>query len=238
MSTDKVQDFERARRLVAERKRLGLSQTALAEAGGVSKGSQILYEKGRSPTADYLAGIDGVGVDLMYILTGRRSSEVQTSEPTENDILPSEFVPIPLYAARLAAGAGAENQAEPVIEHLAFRSDWLKRIGLSPSAACLARVQGDSMLPTLQPDDLVLIDTAQRNVLPRLRGSADIRPSPIFALRHDGGAVIKRVERISNDQLILLSDNPAHPPQLRSGADLEATEIIGKVVWWGHTVRE
>lgn len=50
-----------------------MSQTAFASIGGASKGSQILYEKGKPPTADYLAAIAGVGADVTYILTGLRS---------------------------------------------------------------------------------------------------------------------------------------------------------------------
>lgn len=223
-------------RLRLERERLGFNQTDFAAFAGQSKKSQMRYEADeRSPDGLYFAAVAEQGVDVEFILTGRRSGD--SSAPVHQP-LPGEFVPIPLYAARLAAGAGAENGSEPVIEHLAFRADWLRRIGVSPAAARLARVQGDSMLPTLQPTDLVLIDTAQRSVPPRPRSSTDMRPSPIFALRHDEGAVVKRLERVSDDQLMLLSDNPAHPPQLRSGADLETTEIIGKVVWWGHTVRE
>ena len=149
-----------------------------------------------------------------------------------------DYVEVPLHEALLAAGAGAHNDDDRVIDRLTFRRDWLAGRGVTPSAARLARVHGDSMLPTLHPGDMVLVDTARRDVPVRRRAPQDARPAPIYALRHDGGAVIKRLERISDRQLLLLSDNPAHPPQLREDADLEATEVIGKVVWWGHTVRE
>jgi transcriptional regulator with XRE-family HTH domain len=71
-STPKVQDFARGSRVLEERHRLGMTQPQLADAGGVSKGSQILYEKGNPPTADYLAAVAEVGVDVHYVLTGRR----------------------------------------------------------------------------------------------------------------------------------------------------------------------
>ncbi|MCX7301337.1 MAG: helix-turn-helix transcriptional regulator [Rhodobacterales bacterium] len=72
-SIHKVQDFVRGKRIYDERKRLKLSQSAFAEAGNVSKGSQILYEKGSAPTADYLAGIALAGADVLFILTGVRA---------------------------------------------------------------------------------------------------------------------------------------------------------------------
>ena len=61
-------------RLREERKRLGLTQSQLAEHGGVSLSSQKLYEKGRSPACAYLAVLDGIGVDVLYVLTGRREA--------------------------------------------------------------------------------------------------------------------------------------------------------------------
>lgn len=61
-------------RLRQERRRLGMNQAELANAGGVQKHAQLNYEKGlRFPDASYLAGIAVVGVDVLYLLTGRAS---------------------------------------------------------------------------------------------------------------------------------------------------------------------
>lgn len=76
-SSEKVQDVERGRRLKEERMRLKLSQTAFAAAAGVSKGSQILYEKGSAPPADYMVAINEIGADMMYVLTGKRVEDVE-----------------------------------------------------------------------------------------------------------------------------------------------------------------
>lgn len=60
-------------RLLEERKRLGLSQTAFAEAAGVQKRSQINYEAGdRLPDVAYLAAAAAAGVDVRYVVTGER----------------------------------------------------------------------------------------------------------------------------------------------------------------------
>ena len=51
-----------------------MNQTELANVGGVQKQAQFTYEKGlRYPDASYLAGIAEVGVDVLYLLTGRTS---------------------------------------------------------------------------------------------------------------------------------------------------------------------
>lgn len=63
-------------RLKSERKRLGLSQSELGQAGGVSKDAQLNYESGaRSPSADYLQNVAAAGVDVLFVLTGARQSK-------------------------------------------------------------------------------------------------------------------------------------------------------------------
>ncbi len=60
-------------RLREERESLGLSQTAFGALGSASKPSQVRYERGdRNPDATYLAAISEAGVDVLYVLTGRR----------------------------------------------------------------------------------------------------------------------------------------------------------------------
>ena len=61
-------------RLIEERKRLGLNQEEFGALAGVGKHSQLNYEKGsRKPDADYLIALEAHGVDVTYLLTGKRS---------------------------------------------------------------------------------------------------------------------------------------------------------------------
>ncbi|PKF27415.1 MULTISPECIES: helix-turn-helix domain-containing protein [Pseudomonas] len=63
-------------RLKEERSRLGISQTDLAQVGGVGKTTQINYEKGeRSPDASYLAAVAEIGVDVLYVVCGERKPQ-------------------------------------------------------------------------------------------------------------------------------------------------------------------
>lgn len=60
-------------RLREERKRLGIGMDELAQAGSVSRASQSNYETGRNrPDSDYLSAISDAGLDVFYLLTGRR----------------------------------------------------------------------------------------------------------------------------------------------------------------------
>jgi transcriptional regulator with XRE-family HTH domain len=61
-------------RIREERERLGLSQRAFGEIGGVEPNAQGKYESGdRTPKADYLANVAAKGVDVLYVLTGSRT---------------------------------------------------------------------------------------------------------------------------------------------------------------------
>ena len=61
-------------RLAEERKRLGLKQAEFADLVGTDVPKQSLYENDRRELrADYLARLADAQVDIVYILTGRRS---------------------------------------------------------------------------------------------------------------------------------------------------------------------
>ncbi|HFQ7463914.1 TPA: helix-turn-helix domain-containing protein [Pseudomonas aeruginosa] len=70
--------FERLRE---ERMRLGMSQTAFGELGGVKVLAQRNYENGkRSPDANYLERLAEIGVDVLYVVTGKRALTAQDLE--------------------------------------------------------------------------------------------------------------------------------------------------------------
>jgi transcriptional regulator with XRE-family HTH domain len=65
-------------RLREERVRLGVTQDTLATAGGVQRRAQANYEAGeRAPDVSYLAGVAKHGVDVLYVITGRREPKAQ-----------------------------------------------------------------------------------------------------------------------------------------------------------------
>jgi len=60
-------------RLREERTRLGLNQEAFAQLGGITRNTQGSYEKGeRNADSVYLSAVAAAGVDVLYVLTGRR----------------------------------------------------------------------------------------------------------------------------------------------------------------------
>ncbi len=144
------------------------------------------------------------------------------------------YAHIPVYDASLSAGPGSINGSEEIVDALAFRRDWLVKVGVDPSRAVIARATGDSMLPCISDGDLLLIDRSKTLPPPPPKSEHD-RRAPIFAVVHNGEAKVKRVQLVDRDLAMLLSDNPDHSPTF---AHADSLTIIGKVVWWGHTNRD
>ena len=76
-------------RLKEERKSLGLSQQEFGAIGGVEANAQGKYESGeRIPRSDYLAALGKKGVDVLYVISGKRTPmPVDSLNDTERSII-------------------------------------------------------------------------------------------------------------------------------------------------------
>lgn len=104
----------------------------------------------------------------------------------------------------------------------AFRKDWLHRVGTRPGNLVLMTIQGDSMFPTLQAGDLVMVD----------RGRQAIRSGYLYAYSSGDDLIhIKRLEP-RGDRILIISDNTSMYPAYE--ADRTAVRVIGQVVWYAR----
>lgn len=211
--------------LVAERlKALGTTPYAVEKAHGLPPDAirNILRgaKKAGTPLNRARDVCDALGLELY--LGPRRAS----SPPPVLEVDGDDFTAIPRLAVEASAGAGALNHETPeVVGKLAFRRDWLRKIGVKPDRVMLITVTGDSMAPDLQPGDLALID----------QDRATWEHNKVFALVDlDGGVRIKRVLLDKGRALVLLSDNPVHAPEARTGQDAARVRCLGRVIWSGH----
>jgi phage repressor protein C with HTH and peptisase S24 domain len=140
---------------------------------------------------------------------------------------PGDMVLVPKLAIGASAGAGASIDGEPVEGAVAFDPKWLRDLGADARALSIIRVEGDSMAPTLNDGDDILVDGG--DAAARLRDG-------IYVLRMDDVLMVKRVARAPGPgRISVISDNA----QYRSWDDLPmaAVRLVGRVVWTGRRVR-
>ena len=146
--------------------------------------------------------------------------------PPFEDIPEDEFIAIAHAAARPSKGGGAivEDEGRPGRDYH-FRRSWIRdKLRAAPSMLRVLQVEGDSMLPTLEDGDTVLVDMNQRSP----------NPPGIFVL-HDGmGLVAKRLEHVPMSdppRLRIISDNPHYAPY---ECTAEEINVIGRIRWFAR----
>jgi phage repressor protein C with HTH and peptisase S24 domain len=213
-------------RLRARIRQLGMSVADVARAAGVNRSFVYDILRGRSqvPNLEKLTGIaQVVKVDLEWLLSGK--GRVEGDDPITEDYQ-NDFVAIQYASARPSMGGGAIVEDEHGVgRDFHFRRSWIRdRLKAAPSMMRVMGVEGDSMTPTLQSGDVVLVDMNQRRPV----------PPGIFVL-HDGmGLVAKRLEYIPMSdppRLRIISDNQQYSPY---ACTAEEVNIIGRVRWYGR----
>ncbi|PPD00228.1 MAG: transcriptional regulator [Methylotenera sp.] len=92
-------------RLKAERKKLKLSQTELAEIGGVGRLAQSQYESEQSaPTTRYLSAISSAGVNLTYLVLGLRPDNTELTPEQSDRVESKAFEWIEIYSDAQSGG--------------------------------------------------------------------------------------------------------------------------------------
>lgn len=173
------------KRISAIRRDRGFSQEQLAEMSSVNRVTLARYETGMiEPGALALSRIaDALNVSTDELLCRTEKlppfiSIMKTSVPIVGEI-----------------ACGKPITAEQNIEGYADLPDGV-------TADFALKCKGDSMSPTFEQGDLVLI-----------RQTPDVNDGQIAAVGIDDSATLKRVYR-QGESVVCVSDNPAYPPQI------------------------
>ena len=137
------------------------------------------------------------------------------------------LVSVNRHPVSVSAGPGAVPGGELGKPYFAFDERWLKSLTATPpSNLSIVRVQGDSMSPTLNAGDDILVDLADCE--DRLRDG-------IYVLRIDDALVVKRLALSPRGgRATIQSDNPAYPDW--PDCDIGEMHCIGRVIWSGRKV--
>ena len=130
-------------------------------------------------------------------------------------------------AVRASAGPGAIPVGEEGQPYFAFDRRWLKALtGASAEHLSIIRVEGDSMAPTLNDGDDILLDR---------RDAGEPLRDGIYVLRVDERLLVKRLAvHPMGRHVTVQSDNPAYPDW--PDCSIDEVTCIGRVIWAGRKV--
>src|SRR5437762_3008522 len=154
-------------------------------------------------------------------------SESLLGGPADNVVAPSGLVTVERHPVRVSAGPGAVVTEDLGKPYFGFDGRWLKALTSTPSEKLsIVRVQGDSMSPTLNEGDDILVDLG--DATERLRDG-------IYVLRADDAVVVKRLAlHPMGRRVTVQSDNPAYPDW--PDCSLDQIQISGPVILSGLKV--
>jgi len=154
-------------------------------------------------------------------------SESVLGGPPDDGAGPVGLVSVKRHPVTVSAGPGAVVNEELGKPYFAFDERWLKTLTPSaPANLSIVRVEGDSMAPTLNAGDDILVDLGDAGE--RLRDG-------IYVLRIDDAVVVKRLAlNPVGRRVTVQSDNPAYPDWPDCG--LDKINCIGRVIWSGRRI--
>lgn len=214
-----------AAQLKTIRERSGLSIRAMAHLVGKSASGYSHYEspdrfkddilpmREAQTFADALA-IHGIPREEVMELAGIARQDLEWAQG------PDDLVTI--YDVGASAGDGALVGSEDAVASLAFPPGYLTHLThTAPGKLKIITVKGDSMVPTLNDDDIVMVDVSK----------TDLSYDGIFVIRDNGDALlVKRIGRASQaGRISIISDNKSLYPTVERS--LGEIDIIGRVIW-------
>lgn len=139
----------------------------------------------------------------------------------------SEYTGVLQLTARGSTGDGDDNPHVEIRGIMAFKSAWLRANGLSQKHLDVIYANGNSMDPTINDGDVLLVDESK----------IEPKDGQIFAMQSESkGTIVKRLVKSDFDGWIIRSDNPDKArygdETLRDG-EINEVRIIGRVVWRG-----
>ena len=154
-------------------------------------------------------------------------SESLLGGPPEEPSTTAGLVSVKRHPVTVSAGPGAVVTEELGKPYFAFDERWLKALTSTPPARLsIVRVEGDSMSPTLNPGDEILVD---------LGDCGDPLRDGIYVIRVDDSVVVKRLAlHPMGRRVTVQSDNPAYPDW--PDCDIDDIHCIGRVIWAGRKV--
>lgn len=205
-------------RLKSARKAKGITQAQVAEhIKDLTQSAYSQLESGKSKSTTKAVELAQLfGVNINWLATGE-GEMTPSFDPTKlagyavietwDDSTPLEEdeVEIPFYKdLAFACGHGAEGVAyDNEWRKLRFSRMTLNRLGVYRDNTFAATARDDSMMPTINDGDTIFVD----------RGRNHIKDGKIFAIEHGGLFYCKRLYKLPNGGVRVVSDNSDEFPE-------------------------
>lgn len=192
------------------------------------------------PSISTIVNISKVtGVSIDWLTMGEEHNSFGLSEPnnpeSDNFIQPSDFkkrnsinskdetfASIPVLNISASAGDGAASVMERQVGIVKFDRSYLHNTwNLNPNDLFTISTIGESMEPTIKAGEYLLASKSEEYLNP-----AD----GIYVIRLEGDILVKRLQRLPGEKILISSDNPIYKSyeiKLDDGIDFK---IVGKVV--------
>jgi phage repressor protein C with HTH and peptisase S24 domain len=207
-------------RLRQARKEAKLTQEELARLAGLTQSAIAELESGRSQdTPRILELAKAVNKSPEWLRGERHAVKHKGLVPTPAPAADG-FVPVGRFDVSFSMGPGAlvADHPEP-LGYWLIESQWLNGLTRAlPDMIAIVKGAGDSMIPTLMPDDWLVVDRTQTR----------LTREGIYAIRVGDDVWIKRLSLNLREKTVrVISDNPTTPVQTVEESDLT---VIGRII--------
>lgn len=202
----------------------GKNMSQIAREVGLTPQAVRAWREGLSlPSSEKMESLaKATGKKLEWLAFGKGESEVEELE--------SGIISIPVFDVKASAGLGCLNfdDNSQAVSRIDFRDDWIRK---NIRVANLSKLEiitafGDSMAPTIESGELLMID----------RSVNEIMFDSIYVALLNNELYVKRFQRAPGRKLVMISDNDKY-------RDFEISEtddlrVIGRVVyhWRGSEI--
>ena len=157
--------------------------------------------------------------------------DIKLIKSDEVDVCDNDFIDIPVRGdvyASMGSGITVYNEEQTGVYKIS--RELARDIGVSLSNTQMIFASGDSMTPTIEGGDSLLIDLSKREVY----------DGRIYCVRIEGQLYAKRLQKIPPYQIKVISDNKEKydPFYVDFSKNIDYDfEIIGEIRWWGRVAR-
>jgi phage repressor protein C with HTH and peptisase S24 domain len=198
-----------------------MQQAELAEKLNIHKNTMANYERGeRFPDVNVLLKILDVFPDIApgWLLTGDGSK--RKSEPVrEGFVMFSEM--------QIDVDHGCQIEGKQVVDFISFKEEWLQSVLRVPkNHLTLLTVRGDSMSPTLNDGDIVLVDVR----------AARVTDSALYVLEMEDSFLVKRIQKKLDGSVVIKNENPLYEAENLPRDKVPSLKVAGRIVWYGKRI--